>query len=46
MIAQTTASRSVLRDYIALTKPRVIVLLLITALGGMFLAAGVPRMCH
>lgn len=28
------------RDYLALTKPRIIVLLLVTALGGMFVAAG------
>ncbi len=35
--------RSVLADYVALTKPRILVLLLITALGGMFLAAqGMP----
>ncbi|MCH7745956.1 MAG: protoheme IX farnesyltransferase [Chloroflexi bacterium] len=40
-----TASRSVLRDYITLTKPRVISLLLVTALGGMFLATGgVPQL--
>jgi protoheme IX farnesyltransferase len=36
-------SREVIRDYVALTKPRIILLLLVTALGGMFLAArGVP----
>ncbi|MCI0440435.1 MAG: heme o synthase [Chloroflexi bacterium] len=34
---------SVVRDYVALTKPRIIVLLLVTALGGMFLAEkGMP----
>jgi protoheme IX farnesyltransferase len=34
---------SALADYIALTKPRIILLLLVTALGGMFLASnGVP----
>ncbi|MSQ21702.1 MAG: protoheme IX farnesyltransferase [Dehalococcoidia bacterium] len=34
---------AVLADYIALTKPRIILLLLVTSLGGMFLAAkGVP----
>jgi protoheme IX farnesyltransferase len=33
---------SVLRDYIALTKPRIISLLLITATGGMFLASQGP----
>ena len=43
MIAQVAASQSRVRDYVALTKPRIIVLLLVTALGGMFLAAqGVP----
>jgi protoheme IX farnesyltransferase len=42
MIAQVTASRSVVRDYVALTKPRIVSLLLLTALGGMFLAAGGP----
>ena len=40
MIAQVAASQSLIRDYVALTKPRIIVLLLFTALGGMFLAAG------
>ncbi len=45
MIAQVTASRSVLDDYIALTKPRIISLLLLTALCAMFLAAeGVPEL--
>ncbi len=45
MIAQMTASRSVVRDYISLTKPRIISLLLVTALGGMFLATrGVPQL--
>ncbi len=39
----TAASQSVLRAYIALTKPRIILMLLFTALGGMFLAAqGTP----
>ena len=43
MIAQLAASRSTVRDYVALTKPRIISLLLLTALGGMFLAEqGVP----
>ena len=43
MIAHVVASRSVARDYVALTKPRIIPLLLVTALGGMFLAArGAP----
>ena len=40
MIAPAAGSRSVVRDYVALTKPRIISLLLVTALGGMFLAAG------
>ena len=40
MIAQVATSHNPVRDYIALAKPRIIVLLLITALGGMFLAAG------
>ena len=44
MIAQQVAvSHNLVRDYVALTKPRIIVLLLFTALGGMFLAAeGAP----
>jgi protoheme IX farnesyltransferase len=43
MMAQMTASSSVIRDYVALTKPRIISLLLLTALGGMFLGAhGLP----
>ena len=43
MIAQVAISQSLVRDYIALTKPRIITLLLFTALGGMFLAAeGAP----
>ena len=40
MIAQAPASRRVLRDYVALTKPRIISLLLVTAFCGMLLAAG------
>jgi protoheme IX farnesyltransferase len=43
MIAQFSVSHGFIRDYLELTKPRIIVLLLITALGGMFLAAeGAP----
>ena len=43
MIAQVTASQSLIMDYIALTKPRIVVLLLFTALGGMFMASqGAP----
>ena len=42
MIAQRSA-RTVIADYLALTKPPIMVLLLITALGGMLLAAqGMP----
>jgi heme o synthase len=38
-----TVPRGVCRDYVTLTKPRIMVLLLLTALGGMFVgAAGVP----
>ena len=40
MIAQTATTQTLFRDYIALTKPRIILMLLFTALGGMFLAAG------
>jgi protoheme IX farnesyltransferase len=40
VIAQMASSSGLLRDYVALVKPRIIVLLLFTALGGMFLAAG------
>ena len=40
MITHMAASRSVVRDYVALTKPRIILMLQLTALGGMFLAAG------
>ena len=40
MIAQAATSRRLLSDYVALTKPRILSLLLFTALCGMFLAAG------
>ena len=40
MIGQIAAPPSLVRDYVALTKPRILVLLCLTALGGMFLAAG------
>ncbi|MBM3935221.1 MAG: protoheme IX farnesyltransferase [SAR202 cluster bacterium] len=41
--ATTPPARSIVSDYIALTKPRIISLLLVTAIGGMFLAAqGLP----
>ena len=44
MMAQVSASHTIVRDYVALTKPRIIVLLLVTALGGMFLASqGAPE---
>jgi protoheme IX farnesyltransferase len=40
---QTSSLLSVLSDYLALTKPPIVMLLLVTAAGGMFLAAdGVP----
>ena len=43
-MAQMAASHTLVRDYVALTKPRIIVLLLVTALGGMFLASqGAPE---
>ena len=40
MIVQIATPRSLVRDYVALTKPRIVVLLCLTALGGMFLATG------
>lgn len=44
MIAQAAASQNLIRDYITLTKPRIVAMLLFTALGGMFLAAkGTPQ---
>ena len=44
MIAQVATSQTLIRDYIALTKPRIILMLVFTALGGMFLAAkGTPQ---
>ena len=42
MIAQVAASRTIVRDYLALSKPRIVVMLLFTALAGMFLASGGP----
>ena len=43
MTADVSTRGGLVRDYVALTKPRIISLLLITALGGMFLAAkGIP----
>ena len=38
LFGDTSTARRVVRDYITLTKPRIILLLLVTALGGMFLA--------
>ena len=42
MIVQAAASRNILRDYLSLSKPRIVLLLLFTALAGMFLASGGP----
>ena len=43
MILQTAPSRTAIMDYVALTKPRIVMALLLTALAGMFLAAqGAP----
>ena len=42
MLAIAATPRAVLRDYITLTKPRIVLLLLFTALAGMFLASGGP----
>ncbi len=43
-MAQVAASHTLVRDYVTLTKPRIIILLLVTALGGMFLASqGAPE---
>jgi len=43
VIAAIAVPRNVVMDYVALTKPRIILLLLFTALGGMFLASrGAP----
>ena len=42
MIVQVAASRNVFRDYLSLSKPRIVLLLLFTALAGMFLASGGP----
>ena len=40
MIGSAAVSRNVLMDYVALTKPRIVSALLITAMGGMVAAAG------
>ena len=39
-LAQMSDVYSQFRNYVALTKPKIISLLLVTALGGMFLASG------
>ncbi len=45
MIAQVAVPRALIRDYIALTKPRILSMLLLTALCAMFLASGgVPEL--
>ena len=40
VMPQNSVGRGLILDYIALTKPRIILLLLITAIGGMVLASG------
>ena len=42
MTAIASTSRSVFRDYLSLSKPRIVMLLVLTALSGMFLASGGP----
>ena len=42
MIAHAVAQKSVIRDYISLSKPRIVLLLVFTALAGMFLASSGP----
>ena len=42
MIAHAAAQKSVIRDYISLSKPRIVLLLVFTALAGMFLASSGP----
>ena len=42
VIAQAATHRNILRDYLSLSKPRIILLLVFTALAGMFLASGGP----
>ena len=45
MIASAAVRHSVFKDYLSLTKPRIVSLLLVTALGGMFLAErGAPEL--
>ena len=46
MIAIAATPRAVFRDYLTLTKPRIVLLLLFTALAGMFLASAArPTRC-
>lgn len=40
MITEAASPRNVVMDYVALTKPRIVAALLLTAMGGMFAAAG------
>ena len=42
MTAGAATQKSILRDYLSLSKPRIILLLAFTALAGMFLASGGP----
>ena len=42
MTARAAPQKSILRDYLSLSKPRIILLLAFTALAGMFLASGGP----
>ena len=42
MTARVETRKSVLRDYLSLSKPRIVLLLVFTALAGMFLASGGP----
>jgi len=43
IIAQSTDTQAIVRAYITLVKPRIIMMLLFTALGGLFMASrGVP----
>ena len=42
MTARAAPRKSILRDYLSLSKPRIILLLAFTALAGMFLASGGP----
>ena len=44
VIVKAAASRNVFRDYLSLSKPRIVLLLLFTALAGMFLASAGRQM--